>query len=406
MRVHITRKGSDEEARSHAADRARRTNTGCADPLVCDRAAGKSAAAYAPATAFSVGGPERRLVWPRRSTRSLALISFSYTRCSADCAAQEQRLLAVRDALRTQGLLGTQMQLLTISIDPAFDTPTRLKQHATFWQADASVWRLLTGYPREIKALVGGELGVYYAEQPGAASTSASSSSTSAARFVMSTQAPSFLLSVCCAIWAWWRQNTAALARCARSTRHRIFSLVMWIRSMRLVMRLSKASFITRRTRGTRSAFMPQHIEFDPVSEHDDDHTSHELPRGALLITLGYLLLLTLLWLQVYTQLVMSGGIPQQGTRSTSVICSKSPGSCRVSRSRSPFWWRGSSPPLSLAWACRAMAARSTRQLSPRRHPSTSPVCASLRRAATKWRWWRRSSSLCPARSACRAVLK
>jgi hypothetical protein len=43
--------------------------------------------------------------------------------------------------------------------------------------------------------------------------------------------------------------------------------------------------------------------------DHDDDH---EPPRGALLITIGYLLILTTLWMQVYLTLLSNGGIPQQ----------------------------------------------------------------------------------------------
>lgn len=50
----------------------------------------------------------------------------------------------------------------------------------------------------------------------------------------------------------------------------------------------------------------------DQLEQHDDDeHAGHELPRGALLLTLSYLLLLALLWLQVYLKLLLSGGIPQ-----------------------------------------------------------------------------------------------
>ncbi len=44
--------------------------------------------------------------------------------------------------------------------------------------------------------------------------------------------------------------------------------------------------------------------------ETEEEHGTSELPRGALLITLSYLLLLTALWLQVYLHLLNSGGIP------------------------------------------------------------------------------------------------
>lgn len=45
--------------------------------------------------------------------------------------------------------------------------------------------------------------------------------------------------------------------------------------------------------------------------EAAEEHEEHEPPRGALLITLTYLLVLTMLWLQVYFILLERGGIPQ-----------------------------------------------------------------------------------------------
>lgn len=43
----------------------------------------------------------------------------------------------------------------------------------------------------------------------------------------------------------------------------------------------------------------------------EDEHESHEPPRGALLITCGYLVLICALWLQVYLQLISNGGVPR-----------------------------------------------------------------------------------------------
>lgn len=42
-----------------------------------------------------------------------------------------------------------------------------------------------------------------------------------------------------------------------------------------------------------------------------EEHESHEPPRGALLITCAYLVLITALWIEVYLQLVSSGGVPR-----------------------------------------------------------------------------------------------
>jgi hypothetical protein len=43
----------------------------------------------------------------------------------------------------------------------------------------------------------------------------------------------------------------------------------------------------------------------------DEEHDSHEPPRGALLITCGYLVLICALWLEVYLQLISNGGVPR-----------------------------------------------------------------------------------------------
>ncbi|MEN9938570.1 MAG: hypothetical protein RLZZ387_5149 [Chloroflexota bacterium] len=45
--------------------------------------------------------------------------------------------------------------------------------------------------------------------------------------------------------------------------------------------------------------------------EPEDEHEAHLLPKGALVMMLAYLALLTLLWVQVYLQLLTSGGIPR-----------------------------------------------------------------------------------------------
>lgn len=43
--------------------------------------------------------------------------------------------------------------------------------------------------------------------------------------------------------------------------------------------------------------------------EETEEHENHELPRGALLITLTYLAILAGLWIQVYLQLLANGGV-------------------------------------------------------------------------------------------------
>lgn len=96
------------------------------------------------------------------------IVNFTYTACGDDCAAQRAGLVALREALRTDGRLGSQVVFLTVSIDPARDTPGALQTYAAQLGADRETWRFATGSPDELKALVGGELGIFY-EQPDAA---------------------------------------------------------------------------------------------------------------------------------------------------------------------------------------------------------------------------------------------
>jgi hypothetical protein len=60
-----------------------------------------------------------------------------------------------------------------------------------------------------------------------------------------------------------------------------------------------------------RRSDFEQRQSADPYDDAEDEEEGHEPPRGALLITVGYLLILTGLWMQVYLQLLNSGGIPR-----------------------------------------------------------------------------------------------
>jgi protein SCO1 len=84
------------------------------------------------------------------------LVSFGYSRCGDACAATSSLLrdLAAQPAATPL--------LLTVDLDAAYDTLPVLQRYATALGADGERWRLLRGEPAEIKALVGGGLGIYY----------------------------------------------------------------------------------------------------------------------------------------------------------------------------------------------------------------------------------------------------
>ena len=92
----------------------------------------------------------RRLTVASLRGRPWAL-TFSYTRCPLPtfCPALDRRFQAVQAAvLRDPQLRGA--QLVSVSIDPAFDRPPVLKAHAAQLHADPHTWRFATGEADEV----------------------------------------------------------------------------------------------------------------------------------------------------------------------------------------------------------------------------------------------------------------
>lgn len=91
----------------------------------------------------------------------IVLYNFSYARCGTRCDEMNAVLRQVQD--RLTGAEGeTPVSLVTISIDPAHDTPEALQAYASAAGADPSHWRFATGDPARIKNIVGGGFEAYY----------------------------------------------------------------------------------------------------------------------------------------------------------------------------------------------------------------------------------------------------
>lgn len=54
---------------------------------------------------------------------------------------------------------------------------------------------------------------------------------------------------------------------------------------------------------------MSDEVKHVDLTDDDEEHEEHPLPKGALVMTLAYLALITTLWLDVYFQLLSNGGI-------------------------------------------------------------------------------------------------
>jgi protein SCO1/2 len=58
---------------------------------------------------------------------------------------------------------GVPVELVTISFDPARDTPARLQAYAAELGADTSNWHFVTGEAARLKSIIGGGFGTFYA---------------------------------------------------------------------------------------------------------------------------------------------------------------------------------------------------------------------------------------------------
>ena len=93
------------------------------------------------------------------------LYTFTYTNCAGSCPQSSTVLRALQDRLAaTPGL--PPVTLLTISFDPARDTPAALDAYARRVGADPRRWRFATGTPTELKTLIGAGFRTYYQAQP------------------------------------------------------------------------------------------------------------------------------------------------------------------------------------------------------------------------------------------------
>ncbi|MBI5053874.1 MAG: SCO family protein [Chloroflexi bacterium] len=94
----------------------------------------------------------------------IVLYNFTYSRCASPCPQTMGVMQAVQEQLNGSfDNKGFRIRLLTISLDPAYDTPQVLKEFALRSGADRPRWWFVTGDESQLKYAVGGGFNVYYA---------------------------------------------------------------------------------------------------------------------------------------------------------------------------------------------------------------------------------------------------
>jgi protein SCO1/2 len=94
----------------------------------------------------------------------IVLYNFTYSRCVSPCPQTMGVMKSVQEQLNTSfDNKGFRIRLLTLSFDPAHDTPPVLKEFALRSGADRPRWWFVTGDELQLKYAIGGGFNVYYA---------------------------------------------------------------------------------------------------------------------------------------------------------------------------------------------------------------------------------------------------
>ena len=81
------------------------------------------------------------------------IVSFLFTRCDAICPAMTSIMANIQEKTFD---VGSSVKLVSISVDPTYDTPPRLAEYAQRFKADPTRWRFITGPYDQVFHLVEG----------------------------------------------------------------------------------------------------------------------------------------------------------------------------------------------------------------------------------------------------------
>ena len=96
----------------------------------------------------------------------VVLANFVFTNCTEFCPTLTPRMAQVQQRLREDDFLGSEVILLSFTVDPEYDSPDVLHAYANTHDADHDAWRFLTGTPEEMQRIVTDGFKLAYTEAP------------------------------------------------------------------------------------------------------------------------------------------------------------------------------------------------------------------------------------------------
>jgi protein SCO1/2 len=84
-----------------------------------------------------------RVVYPELVKGKIAIVGYVFTNCPDICPLTTNNMRLVQERVKEEGIKN--VEFVTISFDPLFDTPSVLKEYAEVRRLDTSNWTFLTG---------------------------------------------------------------------------------------------------------------------------------------------------------------------------------------------------------------------------------------------------------------------
>lgn len=109
---------------------------------------------YGAMPAFALVDQTGKAVTDQDLKGKVLAVGFIYTSCTDICPMLTSQMRGLQEDLQQAGLLGSQVELVSISVDPERDTPARLAEYAGEHGADTATWPFLTGPVAMIKDVV------------------------------------------------------------------------------------------------------------------------------------------------------------------------------------------------------------------------------------------------------------
>jgi len=87
------------------------------------------------------------------TNNKVKLLTFFYTRCPDICPMTMFDFKDLQDQLQEEGLFGTEVELLAITLDPQNDTEEIIREYANLFEADSVGWKFMRGESDETKEI-------------------------------------------------------------------------------------------------------------------------------------------------------------------------------------------------------------------------------------------------------------